>query len=704
MKRFLIPLTLLTSTCLMTTAQNPFFSEFKGAHETAPFSQINDSHWMPAIDRGIEQAQLEIDAITRQRSVPDFDNTIVALERNGRELNRVLNVFFPLLSADANDEMMNLSIEASRKLSEFSTGIILNEELWKRVKYVYDHRDQYDLTPEQKTLLQNTYDSFALSGAALEGEDRETFRKITAELSELTTRFGQNVQKELPTYEIWLTADDLDGLPESSVKAAAEAAAAKDRKGEFLFTLDQPVYMAFMKYSTRRDLRERMYRLYTGRNTKGEYDNTGVLRRIAELRMQLARLLGASNYAFHSLQRTMAQNPEGVYNLLDRLRDAYKPALRKEMEELTAYASKLEGRKVDIKPWDYSYYSNKLKTERYSFDEEALRPYFELNNVIEGVFGLATKLYGLQFKQNDSIEVYHPDVKAFDVTGPDGKFIGVLYTDFFPRVSKRPGAWMTGFRDQQVTADGVDERPQVSIVMNFTKPTGDTPSLLTPYEVETFLHEFGHALHGLLSEVNYSSLSGTSVYRDFVELPSQFNENYLTEREFLDGFARHYQTGAPIPQELVDGLVASAQFGAAYACMRQLTFGYLDMAWHTIDKPVDDVAAFENAAVKQVQIFEPVEGSLISPQFSHIFAGGYAAGYYSYKWAEVLDADAFAAFKENGIFDHKTADSFRTNILMRGGTENPAILYRRFRGHDADIDALLKRDGIKAGVALPQKD
>lgn len=688
----------------MTTAQNPFFSEFKGAHETAPFSQINDSHWMPAIDRGIEQAQLEIDAITRQRSMPDFDNTIVALERNGRELNRVLNVFFPLLSADANDEMMNLSIEASRKLSEFSTGIILNEELWKRVKYVYDHRDLYDLTPEQKTLLQNTYDSFALSGAALEGEDRETFKKLTAELSELTTRFGQNVQKELPTYEIWLTADDLDGLPESSVKAAAEAAAAKDRKGEFLFTLDQPVYMAFMKYSSRPDLRERMYRLYTGRNTKGEYDNTAVLRRIAELRMQLAKLLGAPNYAAHSLQRTMAQNPEGVYNLLDRLRDAYKPALRKEMDELTAYASKLEGHKVEIKPWDYSYYANKLKTERYSFDEEALRPYFELNNVINGVFGLATKLYGLQFKQNDSIEVYHPDVKAFDVTGPDGKFIGVLYTDFFPRASKRPGAWMTGFRDQQVTADGVDERPQVSIVMNFTKPTGDTPSLLTPYEVETFLHEFGHALHGLLSEVNYSSLSGTSVYRDFVELPSQFNENYLTEREFLDGFARHYQTGAPIPQELVDGLVASAQFGAAYACMRQLTFGYLDMAWHTIDKPVDDVAAFENAAVEQVQIFEPVEGSLISPQFSHIFAGGYAAGYYSYKWAEVLDADAFAAFKENGIFDRKTADSFRTNILMRGGTENPAILYRRFRGHDADIDALLKRDGIKASVALPQKD
>ncbi|MDE6043494.1 MAG: M3 family metallopeptidase, partial [Muribaculaceae bacterium] len=588
-------------------------------------------------------------------------------------------------------------------LSEYSTNLVLNEALWQKVKYVYDHRDLYDLTPEQKTLLQNTYDSFALSGAALEGEDRETFRKLSAELSELTTRFGQNVQKELPTYEIWLTADDLDGLPASSVNAAAEAAAAKGREGEYLFTLDQPVYMAFMKYSSRPDLREKMYRLYTGRNTKGEYDNTVVLRRIAELRRQLANLLGAPNYASHSLKRTMAQNPEGVYGLLDRLRDAYKPALQQEMAELTAYATALEGKPVTINPWDYSYYANKLKTDKYSFDEEALRPYFELNNVIDGVFGLATRLYGLQFMQNDSIEVYHPDVKAFDVTDADGKFVGVIYTDFFPRASKRPGAWMTGFRDQYITEDGVDVRPQVSIVMNFTKPTGDTPSLLTPYEVETFLHEFGHALHGLLTDVNYASLSGTSVYRDFVELPSQFNENYLTEREFLDGFARHYQTGEPIPQELVNGLVASAQFGAAYACLRQLMFGYLDMAWHTTDAPVEDVADFERKATEQVQIFAPVEGSLTSPQFSHIFAGGYAAGYYSYKWAEVLDADAFAQFKKNGIFDKATADSFRTNILMKGGTENPAELYRRFRGQDPGIEALLERDGIKPQITLPEK-
>ncbi|MDE6498239.1 MAG: M3 family metallopeptidase [Muribaculaceae bacterium] len=702
MKRILIPLTLLITTGFMSNAQNPFFDEFKGVHATAPFAEIKNEHWMPAIDRGIEKAQQEIDAITKERSVPDFENTIVALERVGADLNRVLNVFFPLLSANADDEMMNISLEASRKLSEYSTNLVLNEALWQKVKYVYDHRDLYDLTPEQKTLLQNTYDSFALSGAALEGEDRETFRKLSAELSELTTRFGQNVQKELPTYEIWLTADDLDGLPASSVSAAAEAAAAKGREGEYLFTLDQPVYMAFMKYSSRPDLREKMYRLYTGRNTSGEYDNTAVLRRIAELRLRLANVLGAPNYATHSLKRTMAQNPEGVYGLLDRLRDAYKPALQQEMAELTAYASALEGKPVAINPWDYSYYSNKLKTEKYSFDEEALRPYFELNNVIDGVFGLATRLYGLQFTQNDSIEVYHPDVKAFDVTDADGKFIGVIYTDFFPRASKRPGAWMTGFRDQYITEDGVDVRPHVSIVMNFTKPTGDTPSLLTPYEVETFLHEFGHALHGLLTDVNYASLSGTSVYRDFVELPSQFNENYLTEREFLDGFARHYQTGEPIPQELVNGLISSAQFGAAYACLRQLMFGYLDMAWHTTDAPVDDVADFERKATEQVQIFAPVEGSLTSPQFSHIFAGGYAAGYYSYKWAEVLDADAFAQFKKNGIFDKATADSFRTNILMKGGTENPAELYRRFRGEDPGIEALLERDGIKPQITLPE--
>jgi peptidyl-dipeptidase Dcp len=682
-----------TTTVAEQTA-NPLFKEFTGVHGTAPFSKINDSHWEAAIDRGIEIARQEIDAITRQRSMPDFENTIVALENTGEDLNRVLNVFFPLLSADSNDEMMEISMRASQKLSDYSTSIVLNEELWKRVKYVYEHRDLYNLNPEDSMLLQKTYDSFALSGANLQGKDREEFRKLQSELSALTTAFGQNVLRELNTYEVYLTADDLAGLPESSVVAAAEAAKAKGREGEYLFTLDQPVYMAFMKYSARPDLRERMYRLYCSRNTKGEYSNIENIGKIAELRRRIAALLGAPDYASHSLRRTMAEKPEAVYDLLDRLRDAYRPALDAEMAELAAFASEIEGHSVTINPWDYSYYSNKLKAAKYSFDEEELRPYFELNNTIKGVFGLATKLYGLNFKENPDIEVYHPDVKAFDVSDADGRFIGVIYTDFFPRASKRPGAWMTGFRDQSISVEGVNTRPLVSIVMNFTKPTADKPSLLTPYEVETFLHEFGHALHGLLADTKYASMSGTGVYRDFVELPSQFNENYLTEKEFLDGFARHYKTGESIPQELVDRLVASSRYGAAYQCMRQLGFGYLDMGWHTVKAPVADPVAFERAATESVRIFPDVDGTMTSTTFSHIFSGGYAAGYYSYKWAEVLDADAFAFFKEHGIFDPATAESFRRNVLSRGGTEHPAELYRRFRGQDPTIDALLIRDGI----------
>lgn len=704
MRKVLLPLLLFVS--IMTSATNMFEKPFDTVRGTIPFSKIDNSMWMPAIDRGIELAQRDIDNIVNQSEEPTFENTIVALERSGDALNRVTNAFFPLLSALSDDEMMEISVEASGKLSDYSTSIILNEGLWKRVKAVWDKRESLNLTPEDKMLLARTYDSFALSGANLVGEDREKFKRLSAELSELTTKFGQNVLRELNTYEMWLTKDDLAGLPESSIAAAAEAAKAKGRDDAYLFTLDQPVYMAFMKYSDRRDLREKMNKLYTSRNTKGEFSNIDNIKRISELRLDIANLLGSDNYAKHSLQQTMAQTPENVYSLLDRLREAYSPALKEEMAELTDFASKLEGHPVEIMPWDYSYYANKLKASKYAFDEESMRPYFELNNTIAGVFGLATKLYGLKFTENPDIEVYHPDVKAFEVTDDAGKYIGVIYTDFFPRASKRPGAWMTDFKSQYITPEGENSRPHVSIVMNFTKPTGDTPSLLTPYEVETFLHEFGHALHGLLANTRYSSLSGTNVYRDFVELPSQFNENYLTEKEFLDGFARHYQTGEPIPAEMIDRLVAASRYGAAYACMRQLMFGYLDMAWHTIDKPVTDAPAFENKAVEQVAIFAPVEGAMTSPQFSHIFAGGYAAGYYSYKWAEVLDADAFAKFKENGIFDRATADSFRKNILERGGTENPAELYRRFRGQEPSIDALLERDGIKkpeSGQIAPVK-
>ena len=694
MKKFL--LAFISSIAIMSTqAQNPFFSEYDTPHGTVPFSKITTADYEPAIDRGIKLGLQEIEAICNNRAVPDFDNTIVALENSGKDLDRVLNTFGPLLSALSDDEMMDLSMRVTPKLSEYSTAIALNTRLWEKIKYVWENRDKYNLTPEESMLLKQTYDSFARNGALLEGNDRETYRKLSAELSELSTKFGQNVLKELNTYEIWLTKDDLAGLPEGVVEAAALAAKEKSREGEFLFTLAQPTYMAFMKYSDRRDLREKMYRLYSSRNTKGEFSNVEILKQIADKRRQLANLLGYNTYAEYSLVNTMAEKPENVYKLLNELRDAYIPAQKKEFAELTQFASGLEGKSFEIKPWDYSYYSNKLKQSKYSYDEEEMRPYFELNNVIDGVFGLATKLYGLTFVPAPDVEVYHPDVKAFEVKDRNGEYVGIIYTDFFPRESKSPGAWMTEFKPQWTEADSTNSRPHVSIVMNFTKPTDTKPSLLTPYEVETFLHEFGHALHGLMSNTRFASLSGTNVYRDFVELPSQFNENYMTQKQFLDGFARHYQTGEPIPQALVDKIVESAQFGAAYACLRQLNFGLVDMAWHSITAPVDDASKFEIEAGKSVQMFEPVEGTMTSPTFSHIFGGGYAAGYYRYKWAEVLDADAFATFLENGIFDQKTADEFRTNILMKGGTEHPAELYRRFRGQDPSIDALLKRDGIE---------
>jgi len=691
------------ATTVMIQAQNPFFQEFSSApHGAVPFDRITFADYEPAIDRGIKLALEAVDAIVNNPAAPDFENTIVALERADTDLSRVLMVFEPLSEAMSDDDMMELSMKITPRLSDYATSVSLNRGLWERVKAVYDKRDSLGLDAEDSMLLKRTYDSFVRSGALLEGEDRETYSKLSSRLSELTTLFGQNVLREMNTYEIWLTAGDLAGLPESSVEAAATAAREKGRDGEYLFTLDQPVYMAFMKYSERRDLREKMYRLYTGRNVKGEYNNLPVMKEIAGIRLKLANLLGYKTYADYALEKTMAKTPEKVYGLLHSLRDAYLPAQKAEFEELAAYAETIEGKKIDIKPWDYSFYANKLKNAKYAYDEEKLRPYFELNNVIDGVFGLATRLYGVTFRKNPDIPVYHPDVSAFEVIDRDGAFLGVIYTDFFPRSSKRPGAWMTEFKSEEVTPQGDSIRPHVSIVMNFTKPTATKPSLLTPYEVETFLHEFGHALHGLFASTRYASLSGTNVLRDFVELPSQFNENYLTEKEFLDGFARHYQTGEPIPAELVGQIVSSSQFGAAYSCLRQLNFGLIDMAWHTITAPVDDPEAFEREAGASVAMFDPVPGSVTGSTFSHIFAGGYAAGYYSYKWAEVLDADAFAHFKEHGIFDPATAESFRSNVLMRGGTEQPDELYRRFRGHDASIDALLRRDGISPrSTAIP---
>lgn len=691
-KKLILPL-LFTAT-LMTNAENIFLKEFKTTHNVVPFDRIEKSFYEAAVDSGIKEAQAEIDAIVNQRSRPTFENTIVALENAGETLNRVLNTFYPILSADGDDEMNEISLRISPKLSEHSANIVLNEALWQRVKTVYDNRDKFDLSTEDKTLLQNTYDSFAHSGANLQGADRETYRKLTAELSELNLKFEQNTVKATAAYEMWLTKDDLAGLPESAVEAAALAAKSKGKEGQYLITLQYPSYSAFMKYSSRRDLREKLYRAYNTQCIGGDNDNTAVMRRIAEVRLEIAKLLGYKTFAEYSLVHTMAENPTNVYNLLNSLRDAYKPAWKKELKELTDYATKLEGKKMTLQIWDYSYYSNKLKTEKYSYNDEDLRPYFELNNVIKGVFGLATRLYGLHFTENQNYSVYHPEVKSFDVTDELGNFVGVLYTDFFPRDTKRSGAWMTEFRPERIV-DGVSQRPHVTLTMSFTQPTETKPSLLTFYEVETFIHEFGHALHSLLTQVQYQSLAGTSVYRDFVEVPSQFNENFLTQREFLDSFAKHYQTGETIPQDLVDKVIKSSQFGAAYACLRQLGFGYLDMAYHSITAPVTDVEKFERDATKDVQTFPAIEGCLSAPQFNHIFSGGYAAGYYSYKWSEVIEADAFQYFKDNGIFNPEVAKSWKDNVLSRGGTEKPMILYKRFRGQEPTVDALLIRDGIK---------
>lgn len=694
MKKLILSLFLILTLHTMAKSENIFLSEFKTTNGAIPFDKITNSDFEPAILQGIEEQKQQINAIVNQRSVPNFENTILALEQSGKTLSRVLGVFYPYISANSNDELMEISTKLSPVLTAHSTSISLNEKLWERVKFVYDNADKLNLDSEDRMLLEETYISFVRSGANLQGEAREKYRQLNNDISMLTLKFGQNVLKELNTYEIWLEKEDLAGLPESSIEAARTAAKEKGKDG-YLITLAAPSYRPFMQYSSRRDLREKLYKMYNSRNTSGEFSNIEIMSQIADKRRQLANIFGYKTFAEYKLSHTMAQNSQNVYNLLNNLRDAYLPAQKNEMKELEKFASTLEGKNVKIEAWDYSYYFNKLKDNKFDLNDEILRPYFELNNVIDGVFGLATKLYGIKFIENHDAQVFNPEVQAFNVIDADGTYLGMIYTDFFPRASKRSGAWMTGFRDQYIDDKGSDVRPLVSITMNFTKPTGSKPSLLTFDEVETFLHEFGHALHGLLSKVKYASLSGTAVYRDFVELPSQFNENYLIEKEFLDSFAKHYETGEAMPQELVDKIIASAQFGAAYACIRQLGFGYLDMAWHTITEPVTDAFAFELNAMKEVQPFTIVEGCLLAPQFSHIFSGGYAAGYYSYKWAEVLEADAFAKFKEDGIFNQETAKSFRDNVLSKGGTEHPMELYKKFRGSEPNIDALLARDGVK---------
>ncbi len=679
------------------TTHNPFFFSYNTPFETPPFNEIKNEHFEPAFDEGIKQLDSEVQAIANDTQPATFENTIIALERSGRLLNKVSSAFFNILNAEADDEMMEISQRISPKLSESSNNIFLNEKLFARVKNVYEQKDRLNLSTEDTKLLEETFESFSVRGANLNPEDKEKYRKLSTDLSVLSLRFDQNALKDKNRYELLLTDEkDLSGLPESICEAAALRAKEKGKKG-WLFNLTAPSYIPFMRYADSRKLRETMYREYMSVGNKGdEYDNKEIIRQIINIRLEIARLMGYNTYAEYSLKHTMAKNPATVYNLLNQLLDAYKPVAINEYNAVQGFAMGMEKENITVMPWDWSYYSEKLKDIRFDVNDEMTRPYFELNNVKNGVFGLATQLYGITFKENKEIPVYHPEVDAYEVYDADGKFLSILYTDFHPRDGKQSGAWMNSIKEQYHETDGSDSRPQIIIVMNFTRPTETKPSLLTFDEVNTLLHEFGHALHGMFAEGKYASLSGTNVYRDFVELPSQLMENWLTEKEFLDQIAVHYETGEKIPQELIRKLVDASNFNTGYFCCRQLSFGMLDMAWHTQNEPFEgDVIAFEKQAWARTVIVPEVPGTFMSSSFGHIFSGGYAAGYYGYKWAEVLDADAFSVFKATGIFNRETARSFRENVLSKGGTEDPAILYKRFRGQEPTIDALLIRNGIK---------
>lgn len=680
-----------------TSVNNPFLQPYATPHETVPFHLIRLEHYEPAIREGMRQEDEEIAAIVTNTEAPTFANTILPLAESGKLLERVTTVLFNLMSAETCDELEAIAEKMMPELSEHSNNISLNPELFARVKAVYEQRETLTLTPEERQLLEKTYDGFRRNGANLSDADKETYRRLSMELSTLTLRFSQNHLKETNRYELVLTqAEQLKGLPPSAVEAAAHTAAEKGKEG-WVITLQAPSYVPFMKYSDCRDLRRELYMAYNTQCTHdNEQNNFDIVRQLVNHRMELARLLGYTDYADYVLRKRMAEDSAHVYRLLDDLLEAYTPAAHREVAEVEALARRLEGDDFQLMPWDFSYYSEKLKNEKYQFDEEALRPYFELSRVKEGVFGLATRLYGITFRRNPDIPVYHPDVDAYEVFDTDGSYLAVLYTDFHPRAGKRSGAWMTSYKEQWTEADGTDSRPHVSVTMNFTKPTADKPALLTFSEVTTFLHEFGHALHGMFARTRFQSMSGTNVYWDFVELPSQFMENFAIEKDFLHTFARHYQTDAPIPDEWIQRIVDASNFNVAYSCLRQVSFGLLDMAWYTRREPFSgDVAAYERQAWQRAQLLPPVDGTCMSVQFGHIMSGGYSAGYYSYKWAEVLDADAFSVFKQHGIFDRTTADSFRQHILSKGGTEHPMTLYKRFRGQEPTIDALLKRNGIK---------
>lgn len=680
---------------------NPFFLPYGTPHETAPFDKITIDDYEEAIIEGIRRDNEQIEKMLNNPEEPTFYNTIVHEDEDEQRkhyydlLDRVTSVFFNLLSAETNDEMDALAQKISPMLTKHSNDISLNPKIFERIKYVYDHHGT--LTSEEQRVLENSYDGLVRSGALLNDKDKETLRKLTEKASMLSLQFSQNVLKENKAYSLHITdKNKLHGLPETALETALEAAKERNLDG-WVFTLDMPSYSPFITYCKDRELRKEIYMARNTICTKDNKENNfDVCKQLVNVRREMAQLLGYKTYADYVMKYRMAAKVENVYKMLNDLIEAYKPTAIKEEAEITALAKEKEGQSFEMQPWDVAYYSHQLQLKKYNFDPEELRPYFEINNVIKGVFNLATKLYGITFKENKNIPVYHPDVKPYEVYDEDGSYLAVLYVDFFPRKGKRDGAWMTEYQGQWIDKNGKNHRPHASLVMNLSKPTKEKPALLRLSEVETFLHEFGHSLHGMFANTRFESLSGTNVWWDFVELPSQFMENFAVEKDFLRTFAFHYQTGEPIPDSLIEKITASRNYNVASACLRQVSFGLLDMAYYTQEEPFcEDIIPFEKKAWEKAIIGKQLPETCMTVQFSHIMAGGYSAGYYSYKWAEVLDADAFSMFKEHGIFNKDVAKSFRANILSKGGTEHPMTLYKRFRGQEPTIKALLKRNGIK---------
>ncbi len=669
-------------------------TKFTGVYDTAPFSQIKNEDFEPSIDFAIKKAKEEIDQITNNSEAPTFENTIEALEYSGQLLNRITSIFFNLNSAETNDELQQIAQIVSPKISAHSNDIALNEKLFERIKTVFDQKNQWNLTAEQNTLLDNTYKFFVRNGALLPNEKKERFREITKEMTLLSLKFGENVLNETNNYQLHITDEkDVLGIPKDTLETA-KLLAEKEHKEGWIFTLDFPSYNAVLTYAENRELRKEMAIAYGKRGFQNnECNNENTIIKLVQLRHEKAQLLGYKTFADFILEERMAESSSRVVDFLQDLLSKAKPAAERELNELTIFANKTNGISK-LEKWDGAFYSEKLKKQKFNIDDEILKPYFQLENVLEGAFTVANKLFHLSFEETNTIDKYHPDVKTYVVKDKNNELKAVFYADFFPRKGKRNGAWMTSFKPQYIQ-NNINERPHISIVCNFTKPTSNKPSLLTFNEVTTLFHEFGHALHGILANTTYASLSGTSVYWDFVELPSQILENWCYEEESLKLFAKHYQTGEIIPMELVEKIKESANFLQGMATVRQLSFGLLDMGWHnTNPEKIDNLKQFENEQIKETKLFPDVEENAISPAFSHIFQGGYSAGYYSYKWAEVLDADAFAYFQEKGIFNQEIAKKFEEFILSKGGTEHPMQLYKKFRGAEPQPNALLKRAGL----------